>query len=172
MALSRKVAKELCTSVELSLYDDSTPKGIIKLSSKDIESKIKIAKNYRDKYSALYKTQAKVAKSKQGNREAELTSYRTSKKEKIFQDCLERFERGLAKAKIDEARLKRREERAREKANRVPGKKGRKPGSKNKKGTKASRALAKLNPKKKGKPSSKGKPSKKSKASGKGRPKK
>lgn len=96
MSLSRKVAESLCSSAELKLFDESTPSGVADLTNKQIESKIKLARNYKDKYTSLHRKQVREAQSKKGFVDASISG-NTAKKAQIFDDCIRRFESTIMK---------------------------------------------------------------------------
>ncbi len=118
MSLSRKAAQELCSAAELELFDQSTIHGVKSLSIQQIQSKLKLAQKYREKYSSLHKSQMREMKRKTGSGIDPLVAFRTARKVKIFEDCIQRFESALKK-RIDQA-------------NRPKKPLGRPPGSKNK----------------------------------------
>jgi hypothetical protein len=140
MSLSRKVAQALCTSQELNLFDESTPAGIKSLSIKQIESKIKVARKYKDKYTTLHRTQIRNAQSDKGRAAGNQVAFNTAKKIKIFDDCIQRFE-ATRKKRIEDA-------------NKPKKTLGRPPGSLNKKtlalkGSASKKSVAKGKPAKK-----------------------
>lgn len=103
MSLSRKVAQELCTATEMKLFEESTPQGIKQLTDKQIESKIKVARKNKEKYTDLYRTQIRKAQSGKGRDASSSVSLNTAKKAKLFDDCLRRFEAAMKK-RIEEAK--------------------------------------------------------------------
>lgn len=140
MALSRKVAMQLCNSSEIQLFDESTPAGIKVLTDKQIQSKIKIAQKYKDKYTTLLKSQTRKVQAKSGRGAGEDISENTNRKIRIFDDCIKRFESTLEKRK--------------EIAERPKKKRGRPVGSKNKyTAPVATKPSKKVAPKKKSKKS-------------------
>lgn len=98
MSLSRKVAESLCSAQEMKLFDESTPAGVKLLTVKQIESKIKVARKYKEKYTTLHRTQVRNAQSAKGRSAGNQAATNTAKKIKIFEDCMQRFE--LAKKKM------------------------------------------------------------------------
>lgn len=106
MSLSRKVAQQLCSAVELKLFDESTPAGIKVLTDKQLESKLETAKKNRDKYLNLHKAELKKVSVKKGRGFSALTNTDTKRKAQIFDDCVRRFEATIKKRKDDAKRPK------------------------------------------------------------------
>jgi len=99
MALSSPVARQICTKAELELFSESLSRNVIKLDTKRLKSRIGRARKLRDKYRQRANRQDREARGKQTARRSRPSrgSAQTRKKEQLFAETLDRFEKQLAK---------------------------------------------------------------------------
>jgi hypothetical protein len=97
MALSSRAAKQLCTKSELELFSESLAKNVRKLDAKALRSRVGRARKLRDKYRHKADRQDREARGKQAPRRSRPSqgSAQTRKKEQLFAEVLDRFEKQL-----------------------------------------------------------------------------
>lgn len=99
MAISSPVARQICTKSELELFSESLSCNIGKLDTKALKSRVGRARKLRDKYHQRANRQNREARGKQTPRRSRPAqgSAQTRKKEQLFAETLDRFDKQLAK---------------------------------------------------------------------------
>ncbi len=97
MAISRTVAKPLCTAAEFALANESFPPHITQLSEKDLRQRIARTRKLRDKYADLSKKQARevLGRAAPTSKRAATANHGTVTKRDFFSETLDRFEKKL-----------------------------------------------------------------------------
>ena len=95
MAANSIVARKLCTNSEFELFTSSLQKNIRPLDEKTLKSRIVRSRKLRDKYHHVANRQDREARGKQPprRRNSSQGSVATRKKEQLFSESLERFEK-------------------------------------------------------------------------------
>jgi hypothetical protein len=102
--------KALCTRDEFALYRESLGSRLVQLSSRDLRSRVRRARNLRDKYNDAQRRQRSGERGKlPQDRSVGLSDFSgTRQKADLFQQVLERFERRIDA--LEEKELQRGEE--------------------------------------------------------------
>jgi hypothetical protein len=90
MTVSLQQARKICTSTELALVVDSTPKQIKGFDAKQLRSKVARARTLRDKWRGQVEKLVRVAK-KESQAKLDAENARTEMKLKLFSETLERL---------------------------------------------------------------------------------
>ena len=100
MTIPLSRAKQVCTTSEYALVLASSHKKVQELTPSRIKPKIERARKMRDKFRSLAASQRREARGKQDPRRSTPASdnERTELKAQIFQESLERLEKGLKDA--------------------------------------------------------------------------
>lgn len=96
MTINSAVAKQICTKVELDLVLASTTRHIGNLSAPELQTKIKRARAYRDKWRDLSHGQTRDTKANDPNSLGDANE-RSVLKAQLFDETLTRFEKRLEK---------------------------------------------------------------------------
>jgi hypothetical protein len=100
MTISLNNARRLCTKPEFELVEASKIVNMKQLTPARLQQKVGRARRLRDKYRDLAKRQRLEARGKQAPRKSRPSQghENTERKAQLFQEVLERFETGLARA--------------------------------------------------------------------------
>ena len=110
MSTELQKTKALCTRDEFALYRESLGKRLEQLSSRDLKSRVRRARNLRDKYNGAHRRQRSGERGKlPQDRSLGLSDFSgTWRKADLFQQVLGRFERRIEV--LEEKEKRRREE--------------------------------------------------------------
>ncbi len=106
MAYNRIHARNLCSAAELELFLASLSDAIGALDVARLKSKIKRARELRNKNQDLFRRQTVAIRSATGSKRGNtsVANQRTEQKAKLFDETLRRFEERLAQIEAAEAR--------------------------------------------------------------------
>ena len=112
MAANSIVARKLCTNTELELFTSSLQKNIRPLDEKTLKSRITRSRKLRDKYHHVANRQNREARGKQPprRRNSSQGSVATRKKEQLFSESLERFEKRYEELEYDRQQTEKKSE--------------------------------------------------------------
>ncbi len=97
MTISSSVAKQLCTKTEQTLFTESLARNVKRFDENALRSRIARSRKLRDKYRQLADRQDREARGKQTPQRSRPAqgSAATRKKQQLFAESLERFEKRL-----------------------------------------------------------------------------
>lgn len=112
MAVTRRVAKPLCTAAEFALAEESFYPTVTKLNAGELRNRLQRARRLRDKYRDLAQKQAReiAGRQLQPRRRPITASRGTLVKRKLFEETFARFEKQLEKAVEKETRVARKKQ--------------------------------------------------------------